>query len=122
MDGKTFLLVMSVLLIFNTGCQDKPQPEAAAQEKIKQAGQRFDVVDQKLSELFDQIEAPSTDQQFRTQLICKDYPTLYKQQYMPALLALSPEQFSKDSLLSDFEFVQKDLTERYGIECTENEP
>lgn len=111
------VLAIGLILIFSAACQDKQQPETAKQEKIKQAGQKFDSADQKLSQILDKIESSETDPDTRKQLVCHEYPVIYKEQYMPALLELSPEQFSKDSLLSDYDFVEKDFKERYNIQC-----
>ncbi|KAA8734774.1 hypothetical protein F4V57_03155 [Acinetobacter qingfengensis] len=80
--------------------------------------QQFNQADQKISAFMDQIEDSNTSQNLRHQIICQDYPNLYTQQYIPALLKLSPKNTDQKSLLEQMNFILNDYKQRYNIKCS----
>ncbi|WP_171264971.1 hypothetical protein [Acinetobacter nosocomialis] len=53
----------------------------------------------------------------KREILCKTYPEVYKNHYMPALLKLSPHQYSEEVLLRDFEAVIKFYKQAWSIKC-----
>lgn len=54
----------------------------------------------------------------KQKILCKTYPEVYINHYMPAILKLSPHQYSKEVLLRDFEAVIKFYKQAWSIKCT----
>jgi len=54
----------------------------------------------------------------KREILCKSYPEVYKNHYMPALLKPSPHQYSEEVLLRDFEAVIKFYKQAWSIKCT----
>ncbi|MFH3942309.1 hypothetical protein ACJBLD_17135 [Acinetobacter nosocomialis] len=53
----------------------------------------------------------------KRKILCKTYPEVYKNHYMPALLKLSPDQYTEEVLLRDFEAVIKFYKHAWSIKC-----
>lgn len=53
----------------------------------------------------------------KREILCKTYPEVYKNHYMPALLKLSPAQYTEETLLRDFEAVIKFYKQAWSIKC-----
>ncbi|RZH37878.1 hypothetical protein EXD94_16775 [Acinetobacter pittii] len=53
----------------------------------------------------------------KREILCKSYPEVYKNHYMPALLKPSPHQYSEEVLLRDFEAVIKFYKQAWFIKC-----
>lgn len=53
----------------------------------------------------------------KRKILCKTYPEVYKNHYMPALLKLSPDQYTEEILLRDFEAVIKFYKQAWSIKC-----
>ncbi|MFV5376510.1 hypothetical protein VXO90_12925 [Acinetobacter calcoaceticus] len=55
--------------------------------------------------------------QRKREILCNTYPDVYKKQYMPALLKLSPKVYTEEALLRDFEAVIKFYKKSFVINC-----
>ncbi len=97
----------------NNSADTSTNPQQQHNDNTKQA---FDTADQHISQLMDRIEDPDTDANTRKQILCHDYPTAYQNQYIPALLKLS-ENSTRETLLSEFNFILTDYKNRYGVVC-----
>ncbi len=53
----------------------------------------------------------------KQEILCKTYPEVYKKQYMPALLMLSPHVYTKETLLRDYEAVISFYKKIFVIHC-----
>ncbi|WP_046205793.1 hypothetical protein [Acinetobacter radioresistens] len=112
MKLKVTLIFLFTLTI--TGCQKQPEQAATAEPSNDPAVTvQFEQADQKISDFLDQLDDPETSQERRVQIICKDYSAVYKNEYMPALLKLSPSEYTEPQLLQDMKialdyYVQKD--------------
>lgn len=53
----------------------------------------------------------------KREILCKTYPEVYKNHYMPALLKLSPDTYTEEILLRDFEAVIKFYKQAWSIKC-----
>lgn len=116
---KIKILISLFLTLAITGCQ-KQQEEAAASEPAKidtTAKAQFEQSDRKIEVFLNQLEDPDTSQEVRTQILCKDYPGEYKKNYMPALLKLSPTDFTEKKLLLDLDSTLNYYKNTFGIKC-----
>lgn len=107
-----FLTIFSLSLGI-TACQKQPEQPTAEPSNNPAVTVQFEQADQKISDFLDQLDDPDTSQERRAQIICKDYPAVYKNEYMPALLKLSPDEYTEPQLLQDMKialdyYVQKD--------------
>ena len=116
---KTKILISLFLTLAITGCQ-KQQEEAAASEPAKidiTAKAQFEQSDKKIEAFLNQLENPDTSQEVRTQILCKDYPGAYKKNYMPALLKLSPTDYTEKKLLLDLDSALDYYKKSFGVNC-----
>lgn len=108
------LLVLILVSVVITACENKSEQSVAIKPSDTAAVTvQFEKADQKISDFLDQLDDPDTSQERRAQIICKAYPTVYKNEYMPALLKLSPSEYTEPQLLQDMKialdyYVQKD--------------
>lgn len=116
---KTKILICLFLTLVITGCK-KQQEEAAASEPAKIdiiAKAQFDQSDKKIEVFLNQLEDPDISQEVRTQILCKDYPSEYKKNYMPALLKLSSTDYTEKKLLLDLDSALGYYKKSFGINC-----
>lgn len=111
---KTKIALSLLFTLIMTGCQKQPEQATTAEPSNDPAVTvQFEQADQKISDFLDQLDDPNTSRERRAQIICKDYPAVYKNEYMPALLKLSPDEYTEPQLLQDMKialdyYVQKD--------------
>ncbi|WP_427834354.1 hypothetical protein [Acinetobacter radioresistens] len=79
----------------------------------------FDQADKKITDFLDQLDHPNTSQERRTQIICKDYPVVYKNEYIPALLKLSPNEYTEPKLLQDMKIALNYYVQKDKVICNE---
>lgn len=114
---KTKILTTTLLLITLTGCDKQPEPLTSEPSNPTITAQ-FEQSDEKIGKYLDQLDDPSTPQDTRIQILCKDYPTEYKKNYMPALLKLSPTEYSEVKLLKELEIALDYYKNSYEINCS----
>jgi len=114
---KTKLLTASLLLIILTGCDKQPEQTASEPSNDPTITAQFEQSDEKIGKYLDQLDDPNTTQDARIQILCKDYPTEYKNNYMPALLKLSPTEYSEVKLLKELEIALDYYKEKNQITC-----
>ena len=90
---KIRILTTTLFLIILTGCDKQPEQAASEQSDNPTITAQFEQSDEKIGKYLDQLDDPNTPQDVRIQILCKDYPTEYKKNYMPALLKLSPTEY-----------------------------
>lgn len=114
------LAICSVVVLLNiTGCQ-KQSEEAQSPESEKatsSATAQFNQSDSVISKYLDQLDSPDTPKQTSTQILCHDYPTEYKKNYIPALLQLAPKDNSPEKLLKDLEIALDYYKDKLHVEC-----
>lgn len=92
------------------GCQKQP-------EQVDQsASTKFEEADQKISGFLDLLDDPNADKVEQTKVLCVEYPKVYEQEYIPALMQLTKDQ-TKESLLRDFKFATDYYKEKLEIIC-----
>ena len=141
---KHAFIAISVLTLMLVGCdkhsQDtKDSPQSSRDQKIEHLEAssapassiqpkplkpkidyktQFEKSDQKISGFMDQLDDPKTTQQNRIRILCKDWPEVYKSEYMPALLHLKPQEFTQSKLLAELKTATDYYKNSAGISCT----
>ena len=114
---KTKLLTTTLLFITLTGC-DKQLEQATASEPHNTAvTAKIEQSDKKIGKFLEQLENTETSQEVRTQILCKDYPAEYKNEYMPALLQLEPHSYTQGKLLAELKSALDYYKNRFEIKC-----
>lgn len=115
---KRIILASVFLAVSITGCQKQPDSSDPAKVKhdpvtIKQ----FEEADIKIGKFLDQLESPNTSLEVRRQILCVDYPNIYIQQYAPALIKLSPNDYTPDKLDRDLAIALDYYKDKFNIQC-----
>lgn len=87
----------------------KPLPPSVEEEYLTSK--------QEIDKMLDALNNHDVPNDEKREILCKTYPEVYKNHYMPALLKLSPHQYSEEVLLRDFEAVIKFYKQAWSIKC-----
>ncbi len=115
---KKIILSLIFLTASITGCHK--QPETADHVNLEQNSatiKQFEEADLKIGKFLDQLDNPSTSLEVKKQILCVDYPNLYIQQYVPALLKLSPNDYTPDKLDRDLAIALDYYKDKFNIQC-----
>lgn len=104
---KLILICLTTMII---GCQKQPE------QTDMTASTQFEKADQKITEFLDLLDNPNADKADQTRVLCVEYPKVYEQEYMPALLQLTEEE-SQENLLKDLKISIDYYKEKLGIQC-----
>ena len=105
---KILLICLTTLIV---GC-DK-QTEKVDNSSIQQ---QFDESDEKIEGFLDILDDPNADKELQRKVLCTDYPKVYEQEYLPALLKLSNDE-PKEKLIDDFKITTDYYSQKLGIKC-----
>lgn len=114
---KIKILTTALLFTILTGCDQPPKP-TITESSNRMITAKFEQSDEKIGKYLDQLDDPNTTQNTRIQILCKDYPNEYKTNYMPALLKLSPTEYSEAKLLKELEIALDYHKNSYEIKCS----
>ena len=114
---KTRIFTTLLLTLSITGCQKQPEEAAASRNPDPVAKVQFEKSDAIISTYLDKLDSAETPQAERTQILCKDYPTEYKTNYMPSLLRLSPTEYTRAKLLKDLDIALDYYKKKDSIKC-----
>ena len=117
---KTKILTTTLLLIILTGCNNQSKvAEASNSDEADSsiANVQFEKSDKRISKFLDQLDDPNTAQDVRIQILCKDYPTEYKNNYIPALMKLSPGEYTEGKLMKDLDIALDYYKKKDNIQC-----
>ncbi|ENV94153.1 hypothetical protein F937_03557 [Acinetobacter calcoaceticus ANC 3680] len=78
---------------------------------------QFISADQEIGKMLDDLNNQNVPLQRKQEILCKTYPVVYKKQYMPALLKLSPHEYTEEILLRDFETVISFYRKTFVVNC-----
>ncbi len=109
-------LTIAIFFVTLTGC-DKPPKPTITESSSPTITAQFEQSDERIGHFLDRLEDPNTSQDARIQILCKDYPTEYKENYMPTLLKLSPKIYTKTELQSDLNYVLDSYKADFNIKC-----
>ena len=108
-----YTLGCSIFLVVLISCtkkvEIKPLPPSVEEEYLTS--------NQEIGEMLDALNNRDVPIVEKREILCKTYPEVYKNHYMPALLKLSPHQYSEEVLLRDFEAVIKFYKQAWSIKC-----
>nr|WP_228200416.1 hypothetical protein [Acinetobacter sp. WCHAc010034] len=102
------------LTLFFTGCQKQQAEDAKPDAAIVAQFEKSDAV---IGAYLDKLDSPETPQGEKAQILCRDYPAEYKTKYMPALLVLSPGEYTEANLLADLKSVLDYYKNKSAIKC-----
>lgn len=109
----TLLLAISII-----GCQNQPDQSATTSSTTDPvAEEQFEKSDSIINTYLDKLDSTKTPHEERIQILCKNYPTEYKTNYMPALLMLSPAEYTEAKLLKDLDVALNYYKEKDNIHC-----
>ena len=114
---KTKILTTTLFLIALTGCDKRTEPLTPEQSDNPTITAQFEKSDNRISKFLDRLDDPNTPQDARMQIICKDYPTEYKTNYMPALMKLSPGEYTEGKLIKDLDIALDYYKKKDNIQC-----
>lgn len=114
---KTKILTTTLFLIALTGCDKRTEPLTPEQSDNPTITAQFEKSDNRISKFLDRLDDPNTPQDARMQIICKDYPTEYKTNYMPALMKLSPGEYTESKLIKDLDIALDYYKEKDNVQC-----
>ncbi|WP_250375789.1 hypothetical protein [Acinetobacter sp. AS23] len=78
---------------------------------------QFMSADQQIGKMLDDLENRNIPLQRKKGILCNTYPDVYKKQYMPALLKLSPKVYTEETLLRDYEAVISFYKKTFVVNC-----
>ena len=114
---KRIILTSIFLAVTLTGCNKQADPAAAEPNQDTATIKQFDEADTKIGKFLDQLDNPNTSLEVRKQILCVDYPNVYIQQYAPALLKLSPNDYTPDKLDHDLAIALDYYKDKFNIRC-----
>lgn len=110
---KSILSSCLLISLAFTGCSKdveiKPLPPSVEEEYLTS--------NQEIGEMLDALNNRDVPIVEKREILCKTYPEVYKNHYMPALLKLSPDTYTQEVLLRDFEAVIKFYKQAWSIHC-----
>lgn len=111
---KKVILTTLLLSLATTGCQKQQAEDTKANDSVTA---QFEKSDNRISKFLDRLDDPNTTQDTRMQILCKDYPAEYKTNYMPALVKLSPGEYTEAKLIKDLNIALDYYKSEFGINC-----
>ncbi|WP_368575322.1 hypothetical protein [Acinetobacter baumannii] len=104
-------LTISLAVLVSCSKQDKIKPlPPSVEEQFMQSSQQ-------INKMLDALENREVALNVKREILCKTYPDVYKKQYMPALLMLSPKVYTKETLLRDYGAVISFYKKAWSIHC-----
>lgn len=101
-----------------SACEKNTKEALSLKEKATStATTKFNQSDTAISKYLDQLDNSNASKQTLTQILCHDYPTEYKKNYMPALLELEPKDYTPEKLLEDLDIALTYYKDTLNIEC-----
>ncbi|HBN5965377.1 TPA: hypothetical protein L3H12_002098 [Acinetobacter baumannii] len=107
----TLGLTISLVLLVSCAKQTETKPlPPSVEEQFMQSSQQ-------INKMLDALENREVALNVKREILCKTYPDVYKKQYMPALLRLSPNVYTKETLLRDYEAVISFYKKTFVVNC-----
>lgn len=107
---KILLICLAIMIV---GCQKQPEQVPESNDSLEKI---FEKSDKKIGEFLDILDDPKADKELQRKVLCTDYPKVYEQEYLPALLKLSQAE-PKDKLMNDFKISKDYYSEKLNITC-----
>ncbi|MDC5647781.1 hypothetical protein OIN78_17020 [Acinetobacter baumannii] len=113
MRKSIFLTSCLVISLTFVGCSKQAESKALPPSVEAQ----FMSADQQIGKMLDDLNSQNVLLDRKREILCKTYPEVYKKQYMPALLKLSPKVYTEETLLRDFEAVISFYKKTFVVNC-----
>lgn len=108
-----YTLGCSIFIVVLISCtkkiEIKPLPSSVEEQ--------YQTSSHQIGNMLDELNNREVSLEKKLEILCKTYPNVYKNHYMPALLKLSPDQYTEEVLLRDFEAVIKFYKHAWSIKC-----
>jgi len=108
-----YTLGCSIFIVVLISCtkqgENKPLPPSVEEQYLTS--------NQEIGNMLDALNNHDVPIEEKREILCKTYPEVYKNHYMPALLKLSPNHYTEETLLRDFEAVIKFYKQAWSIKC-----
>lgn len=101
-----------VVLVSCTKQQDETKSLPPSVEK------QFMKASEQIDTMLNALENREVALNIKRDILCKTYPEVYKNHYMPALIKLSPDQYNKKTLLRDYEAVVNFYKKAFTLNCS----
>lgn len=108
-----YTLGLSISLTVLVSCTKQVESKALPPSVEAQ----FMTADKEIGKMLDDLENRDIPLQRKREILCNTYPDVYKKQYMPALLKLSPNLYTEETLLSDFDAVVRFYKKTFVVNC-----
>lgn len=108
-----YTLGLSISLVVLVSCTKQVESKALPPSVEMQ----FKSADQQIGKMLDELENRDIPLQRKQEILCNTYPDVYKKQYMPALLKLSPKVYTEETLLRDYEAVISFYKKTFVVNC-----
>ncbi|MDC5384210.1 hypothetical protein RFY13_10115 [Acinetobacter baumannii] len=108
-----YTLGCSIFIVVLISCtkkiENKPLPSSVEEQ--------YQTSSHQIENMLDALNNREVPLEKKREILCKTYPEVYKNHYMPALLKLSPDSYTEEILLRDFEAVIKFYKQAWSIKC-----
>ncbi|ENV03490.1 hypothetical protein [Acinetobacter sp. NIPH 817] len=108
-----YTLGLSISLVVLVSCTKQGENKALPPSVEAQ----FMSADKKIGKMLDDLENRDISLQRKREILCNTYPDVYKKQYMPSLLKLSPKDYTEQTLTRDFEAVISFYKKTFVVNC-----
>ncbi|MNI84532.1 hypothetical protein D3C73_1414460 [compost metagenome] len=108
-----YTLGLSISLVVLVSCTKQAEHKALPPSVEAQ----FMSADKQIGKMLAALENRNVPLDQKQEILCKTYPEVYKKQYMPALLKLSPNLYTEEILLRDFEAVINFYKKAFVVNC-----
>lgn len=105
----SYLLMCLTFIGCTKQIENKPLPPSVEEEYLTSK--------QEIDKMLDALNNREVPLEKKREILCKTYPEVYKNQYMPALLKITSDQYSEETLLRDFEAVISFYEKAFVINC-----
>lgn len=113
MRNSTFLSSCLLISLTLVGCTKQLGNKTLSSSVEAQ----FNSADQQIGKMLDDLNNQNVPLQRKREILCNTYPDVYKKQYMPALLKLSPKNYNEQTLTRDFEAVINFYKKTFVVNC-----
>ncbi|HBU89372.1 MAG TPA: hypothetical protein DEF26_17335 [Acinetobacter sp.] len=108
-----YTLGLSISLVVLVSCTKQAESKTLPPSVEAQ----FMSADKEIGKMLDDLNNQNFPLDRKREILCKTYPEVYKKQYVPALLKLSPHEYTEEILLRDFEAVISFYKKTFVVNC-----
>ncbi|MFA2885437.1 hypothetical protein [Acinetobacter pittii] len=108
-----YTLGFSISLVVLVSCTKQAESKALPPSVEAQ----FISADKEIGKMLDDLENRDIPLQRKREILCNTYREVYKKQYMPTLLKLSPKLYTEENLLRDYEAVISFYKKTFVVNC-----